>query len=557
MTQDLVSVQDLRVVARATATSDTAIVKDVSFKVGKGEVLALIGESGSGKTTIALALLGYARRNCRIAGGSIVVGGIDIARTPEGKLRRLRGNKVAYVAQSAAASFNPSLSIIDQVTESVRVQGIMHPDAARAKAVHLFRSLALPSPETIGDRYPHQVSGGQLQRLMAAMALMSDPELVIFDEPTTALDVTTQIEVLLAFKKAIKEHHISAVYVSHDLAVVAQVADRAIVLRDGQVQEMGKLDQIIEAPVHAYTRSLIAAAAPVERLSDADARAAAEQPVLLEVNDLTAGYGRRNRDGMPAVPILHGVNMTVRRGSTMGVIGESGSGKSTLAYVVAGLLAPAGGSVQFAGQAIAGNVTQRSADLHRRIQLVFQNADKVLNPAHDVATILSRPLLLFKRCARNEVPRRVSELLDMVKLPAEIARRRPGELSGGQKQRINLARALAAEPDLIICDEVTSALDTVVATAILDLLVELRRALNVTYLFISHDISTVATTCDDITVLYKGRKVDGCERTGLYGQGRHPYTRLLVDSVPELRPGWLEDSCARIDEQRRALQSIG
>jgi peptide/nickel transport system ATP-binding protein len=557
MTQDLLSVQDLRVVARTTPTSDTTIVKDVNFSVGKGEVLALIGESGSGKTTIALALLGYARRNCRIASGSIVIGGADIAGASESRLRRLRGNKIAYVAQSAAASFNPSLSIMDQVTESVRVQGIMRPDAARRKAVDLFRSLALPAPETIGDRYPHQVSGGQLQRLMAAMALMSDPELVIFDEPTTALDVTTQIEVLLAFKKAIKEHRISAVYVSHDLAVVAQVADRAIVLRDGQVQEMGKLNQIIKAPAHAYTRSLMAAAAPVERLSDADADGADRQPILLEVKDLTAGYGRRGRGGMPAVPILHGVNMTVRRGSTMGVIGESGSGKSTLAYVVAGLLAPAGGSVHFDGQPISGNVSQRSADLHRRIQLVFQNADKVLNPAHDIATILSRPLLLFKRCARNDVPRRVAGLLDMVKLPAGLARRRPSELSGGQKQRINLARALAAEPELIVCDEVTSALDTVVATAILDLLVELRRALNMTYLFISHDISTVGTTCDDVTVLYRGRKVDGCARAELYGQGRHPYTRLLIDSVPELRPGWLEDSGQRIDERRTALLSIG
>ncbi|OZI61856.1 ABC transporter ATP-binding protein [Bordetella genomosp. 11] len=552
MTQGIVSVTDLRVVAR-TPAGDTPIVKDVSFDIAKGEVLALIGESGSGKTTIALALLGYTRTGCRIAGGSIVFGGTDIPSAPGNTLRRLRGNKVAYVAQSAAASFNPSLNIMDQVTESVRVHGLMGPDAARRKAVDLFRSLALPSPETIGNRYPHQVSGGQLQRLMAAMALMSDPELVIFDEPTTALDVTTQIEVLLAFKKAIKDHNISAVYVSHDLAVVAQVADRAIVLRNGEIQEMGDLAQIVNTPAHAYTRSLMAVAAPVARLDDTDASNAAEQPVLLEVKGLTAGYGRKDREGLPAVPILHDVNMTVRRGSTMGVIGESGSGKSTLAYVMAGLLAPARGSVHFDGLPLAGNVTERSAELHRRIQLVFQNADKVLNPAHDVATILSRPLLLFKRCAKKDIPRRVSELLDMVKLPASMAGSRPGELSGGQKQRINLARALAAEPDIIICDEVTSALDTVVATAILDLLVELRRALGMTYLFISHDISTVGTVCDDITVLFKGRKVDSCERAALNGPERHPYTSLLLDSVPELRPGWLEASCERINERRLAL----
>jgi peptide/nickel transport system ATP-binding protein len=555
MTQDLVSVNGLAVVAGTAGVEETAIVKNVSFSIGKGEVLALIGESGSGKTTIALALLGYVRRGCRIAGGTIVVGGTNITTAPDSVLRRLRGNKVAYVAQSASASFNPSLCIMSQVTERVRVQGLMSPDAARRKAVDLFRSLALPSPETIGDRYPHQVSGGQLQRLMAAMALMSDPELVIFDEPTTALDVTTQIEVLVAFKKAIKEHQISAVYVSHDLAVVAQVADRALVLRNGEVQETGALDRVLTAPENPYTRSLMAAAVPVKRLNEEDAKESQHQSVLLEVKDLVAGYGARGRDGMPSLRILDGVDMTVHRGFTMGIIGESGSGKSTLAYVVAGLLAPARGTMRFAGENLAGNIVQRSVELHRRIQLVFQNADKVLNPAHDIATILSRPLLLFKRCDPKDVRRRVADLLDMVKLPASMAGRRPNELSGGQKQRINLARALAAEPDLIICDEVTSSLDTVVAAAILDLLVELRRTLNMTYLFISHDISTVGTTCDDITVLFKGRKVDGCKRSALYGEGRHPYTSLLIDSVPELRSGWLEASSERVNARRLALQA--
>ncbi|KVO76849.1 ABC transporter ATP-binding protein [Burkholderia ubonensis] len=541
----LVEVSNLQVVARGDDGIEAPIVKNVSFSIGRGEVLALIGESGSGKTTIALTLLGYARRGCRIAGGHVGVGGTDVLAASAAALRDLRGRRVAYVAQSASASFNPALRINDQVIEGVCVRRLMSRKAARAKAVGLFRSLALPSPETIGERYPHQVSGGQLQRLMAAMALMSDPEVVVFDEPTTALDVTTQIEVLRAFKRAIEEFDISAVYVSHDLAVVAQIADRVLVLRNGEIQEEGALEQIIDAPAHPYTRSLMAAAEPTCRLTEHDAEEACKQPALLEISDLIAGYGESDRSGMPSVRVLDGIDLTLRRGTTLGVIGESGSGKSTLAYVIAGLIAPVKGEIRFGGKPLPGKFTKRDSDLHRRIQLVFQNADKVLNPAHDVGTILARPLKLFNRCAPNEVHTRVAHLLDLVKLPASIARRRPAELSGGQKQRVNLARALAAGPELIICDEVTSALDTVVGAAILDLLVELRHELDMSYLFISHDLSTVRAICDDIVVLFKGQKVDACDRGALFSQPRHPYTSLLIDSVPEMRVNWLEETALR------------
>ncbi|KWO84908.1 ABC transporter [Burkholderia ubonensis] len=541
----LVEVSNLQVVARGDDGIEAPIVKNVSFSIGRGEVLALIGESGSGKTTIALTLLGYARRGCRIAGGHVGVGGTDVLAASPAALRDLRGRRVAYVAQSASASFNPALRIIDQVIEGVCVRRLMSRKAARAKAVELFCALALPSPETIGERYPHQVSGGQLQRLMAAMALMSDPEVVVFDEPTTALDVTTQIEVLRAFKRAIEEFDISAVYVSHDLAVVAQIADRVLVLRNGEIQEEGALEQIIDAPAHPYTRSLMAAAEPTCRLTEHDAEEACKQPALLEISDLIAGYGERDRSGMPSVRVLDGIDLTLRRGTTLGVIGESGSGKSTLAYVIAGLIAPVKGEIRFGGKPLPGKFTKRDSDLHRRIQLVFQNADKVLNPAHDVGMILARPLKLFNRCAPNEVHTRVAHLLDLVKLPASIARRRPAELSGGQKQRVNLARALAAGPELIICDEVTSALDTVVGAAILDLLVELRHELDMSYLFISHDLSTVRAICDDIVVLFKGQKVDACDRGALFSQPRHPYTSLLIDSVPEMRVNWLEETALR------------
>ncbi len=547
----VVDVSRLSVMARTDDGDEVLIVKDVSFSVQAGEVVALIGESGSGKTTIALSLLGYVRRGCRISGGQIRIGETDLVGADPRALIALRGRRVAYVAQSASASFNPARTIMDQVIEGACAHGLMSRDAARKKAVALFRSLALPSPETLGMRYPHQVSGGQLQRLMAAMALMTDPEVVVFDEPTTALDVTTQIEVLRAFKQVIKERQISAVYVSHDLAVVAQMADRVVVLRNGEIQEQGEVGGIIASPQNPYTRSLMQAAESPLRLTQQDTQRALDTEPVLRVQGLSAGYGKPDASGMPALRILEGVDLVVRKGATMGVIGESGSGKSTLAYVIAGLLAPAQGTITFKGRPLGGTLRQRDKDLYRRIQLVFQNADTVLNPAQTIGDILARPLRIFERCAPRDIPRRVAALLDMVKLPGAMARRRPAELSGGQKQRINLARALAAEPDLIICDEVTSALDTVVGAAILDLLVELRRELDVSYIFISHDISTVRAICDDITVLLQGRKVDACKPGELSIQPRAPYTNLLVDSVPELRLGWLEQACRRIDERAR------
>lgn len=542
MSTPIVEVKGLCVTVVADDGRELPIVRDVSFSIQAGEVLALIGESGSGKTTIALSLLGYARRGCHISGGQIRVADIDVTRAGKAQLRALRGEHVAYVAQSASASFNPSLRIMDQVVEAVCTRGLLRHGAARQKAIDLFRALALPAPDTIGDRYPHQVSGGQLQRLMAAMALMADPQVVVFDEPTTALDVTTQIEVLRAFKRVIKTRNVSAVYVSHDLAVVAQVADHALVLKQGVVQECGPLDALISTPSHPYTRELMRAAEPVSRLNVEDAAESAQRPVLLEIQSMTAGYGDLDASGMPAARILEDIDLRVGRGTTMGVIGESGSGKSTLAYVIAGLLAPAKGEVMFGAQPLPGRLVDRDPELYRRIQLVFQNADKVLNPAHDVGEILARPLKRFHRCSPDQVPRRVAQLLDMVKLPASMAHRRPAELSGGQKQRINLARALAAEPELIICDEVTSALDTVVGAAILDLLVELRRALGMTYIFISHDISTVRTLCDEVAVLLKGRKVDTFTRDTMLTEPRHAYTTALINAVPALEIGWLEQA---------------
>jgi len=555
MSRHQVSVSGLRVIANGAVGTPAVLLNDVSFTIDRGEVLALIGESGSGKTTVALALLGHTRAGCRITDGSIEVGGIDVLALGPRAILEHRSRRVAYIAQSAAAAFNPARRIMDQVIEATMIRRLMPRPAAQQKAVALFRSLALPEPQRIGERYPHQLSGGQLQRLLAAMALMSDPELVILDEPTTALDVTTQIEVLRAFKRVIRECGATALYVSHDLAVVAQLADRVVVLNAGEVRESGPTMQVLGAPLHTYTRALLAAAAGraargaprrnvalgARAASGGKAPAGGTPPPLLSVAGLTAGYGQTDDEGLPGSIALRDVSLVVRRGAARGVIGESGSGKSTLARALAGIVAPARGSIQLDGQPLEPRMERRPREQLRRIQIVFQHADAALNPAHSVAHILGRPLELYfglRGAARNE---RIARLLDLVHLDRSLAARRPPELSGGQKQRINLARALAAEPELILCDEVTSALDAVVGAAILELMAELRSALGLSYVLISHDVAAVRAICDEIAVLYAGQLVEAGPLARLDDPAAHPYTRLLVSSVPELRSGWLED----------------
>ncbi|HJW53294.1 MAG TPA: ABC transporter ATP-binding protein [Burkholderiaceae bacterium] len=521
------------------------LVDNLSFSIRPGEVLALIGESGSGKTTTALALMGFARHGCRISGGRVRIGDVEVLGLAPRQLRALRGRTVTYIAQSAAASFDPSRTILDQVVEPARVHGVLRRAEAELKAIALFRELALPEPESIGSRYPHQVSGGQLQRLMAAMALITDPEVVILDEPTTALDVTTQIEVLRAFRRVVRERQVTAVYVSHDLAVVAQMADHILVLRDGRMRELKTTERLLTAPENDYTKSLLAAARPTVRTP---ARSGSDTELLLEVRGLSAGYGPRDGNGRPAKMIVEDIDLQLKRGQAIGVIGESGSGKTTLARAVAGLLAPCAGTMEFAGHELKPTLAQRSRDELRRIQIVFQSADTALNPSQTIESILARPLEFYKGMKGAPLKRRIGELLDLVQLPRALAGRLPGGLSGGQKQRVSLARALAAEPDLILCDEVTSALDTVVGAAVLDLIAELRRELGVSYLFISHDLHTVRAVCDEIVVMQHGRKLAQVARADYDRGPHHPYYEQLARAVPELRRGWLDE----IDRQRAA-----
>jgi peptide/nickel transport system ATP-binding protein len=541
--EKLFEVKDLRISATNDDGVEIPIVKGVSFDIHKGEVVALIGESGSGKTTISLASLAYTKPGLHFAGGEALLYGEDVLTMPPLKQRSLRGSNVAYLAQSAAATFNPAITIGEQVTESAVLHGVLSQKDATTRAVELYHALELPDADRIGFRYPHQVSGGQLQRLMAAMALCGKPDLLVLDEPTTALDVTTQIEVLKAFKKVIREQNSAAIYVTHDLAVVAQVADHIVVLYSGEVMEQGSVDQIINHPTHAYTKRLMAAVRPkpVAGMGSAVGTEHDRDVDNIEVKNMTAGYGGIE-DGEPKITILRDINLSVKNSHVVGVIGESGCGKSTLARVMAGMLPPARGDIILDGEKLEGSLLDRDLDELQKVQFVFQMADTALNPKQVIGDIIGRPLEFYHGLKGKEKHAKVAEILEMVELPVEFASRYPMELSGGQKQRINMARSLAANPEVMLCDEVTSALDSIVGANVIKLLTDLRDKTGVSFVFISHDLSTVASFADEIVVLYAGRIVEQGPVDEVLEPPFHPYTRLLISSVPEMRIGWLEDT---------------
>jgi len=524
--ETLLTVEDLKITVAGTPPAIT-IVKNVSFTLKKGRVLGLIGESGAGKSTIGMSTMGFGRGQLEISGGKVILNGRDILPVGRKGLNALRGKEVCYVSQSAAASFNPAHRLIDQVIESTIEHGLATRKEAKERAIELFDALGLPSPETIGDRYPHQVSGGQLQRVMTAMALCPHPDLIIFDEPTTALDVTTQIDVLAAIKHAIRITNVAALYVTHDLAVVAQVADDIMVLRHGEMVEMGAVEQIIYSPKEPYTKELLSV-----RMVQHEAAEPAEIP-LLKAEDITAGYGDSD--------ILKDVSISVDRGHTLAIVGESGSGKSTLARVVTGLLPARLGQVSFAGSGLPTRQNKRTREQLRDIQMIYQMADVAMNPRQTIRTIIGRPLSFYFGLKGAVREARVQELLDAIELPPEFADRYPAELSGGQKQRVCIARALAAKPSLIICDEVTSALDPLVADGILKLLLDLQIKEGVAYLFITHDLATVTAISDSIAVMHQGRLVRYGRKREVLSPPFDNYTELLLSSVPEMRPGWLED----------------
>jgi peptide/nickel transport system ATP-binding protein len=523
------------------------ILGNVSLTVNPGEVVALIGESGAGKTTLALAALGYCRAGTRFAGGKVSYGATDVLALDRAGRRDFRGREVAYVAQSAAAALNPAIRIGEQVAEPIFLHGLQDSVVPRARVDELLRLLRLPQPSEIVRRYPSQTSGGQQQRVMMAMAMSSHPGLLVLDEPTTALDVTTQIDVLKAIKDAIREQGTAAIYVSHDLSVVAQMATRIVVMRNGRIVEQGSTEAILGDPKEPYTRALLDAVRTVGRAEPAEEPAWLAAP-LLSVDRISATYTRRLfRRDREADRVLRDVSLDIRPGETLAVAGESGSGKSTLVRVIAGLHRPSSGAVSLDGRPLAAGTQGRTREQLRRVQIVMQSPEQALNPRLDVGEALGQVLRFYFDLKPLDMSARIAELLDMVGLPATSASKLPGDLSGGQRQRVAIARAFAAKPDIVLCDEFLSALDTLLATRILDLMAELKQASNVAYVFVSHDLATVSTIADRVAVMYRGRIVEVGDTASVFSPAQHPYTRLLVQSVPQLRPDWLEETIALRD----------
>ncbi|MCH2167300.1 MAG: ABC transporter ATP-binding protein [Oceanicola sp.] len=525
----LLTMKDLRIEGRADEAW-LEIVKGVDLTLHRGEVLGLIGESGAGKSTIGLAAMGFARDGCRISGGEIMFDGIDMRASSESELRSLRGRRIAYVAQSAAASFNPAHKLIDQYSEAPVQHGVMARSEAEGDATDLYRRMQLPNPDEIGFRYPHQVSGGQLQRAMTAMAMACRPDLIIFDEPTTALDVTTQIEVLAAIRNIVEQFNTAAIYITHDLAVVAQMADKIKVLLKGEEVEEADTPTMLSAPKEDYTKSLWAVRSHMRE----------EQPPvrdstpIVAVRNVTAGYG--------PIDVLKDVSFDIHQRRTVAVVGESGSGKSTTARVITGLLPPRRGEVLFNGEALPADYRKRSREQLRHAQMIYQMADTALNPKLRLRELIGRPAQMYLGLQGKQLEDRIRNLLDLIELePDDYIDRLPSELSGGQKQRIGIARALAAEPQFIICDEVTSALDQLVAEGILKLLDKLQTEFDLAYMFITHDLATVRAIADEVVVMKEGMVVEQGPKSEMFQPPHDPYTELLLSSVPEMDPNWLTE----------------
>ena len=541
MSAPLVEIKDIWIEGRSDEVWNP-IINGASMSLQKGEVLGLIGESGAGKSTLGLAAMGFTRDGVRISGGSVTFDGIDLITASAAVKRELLGKRIAYVAQSAAASFNPAHKLIDQHTEAPVQHGVSSRAESTADGIELYRRLRLPNPDEIGFRYPHQVSGGQLQRAMTAMAMSCRPDLIIFDEPTTALDVTTQIEVLASIRDIVEQFDTAAIYITHDLAVVAQMADRIKVLLKGDEVEESDTRTMLTNPQEDYTKSLWAVRSfqrPTKDPVPVDAT-----PVC-SVQNVTAAYGK--------VKVLHDVSFDIHAGRTVAVVGESGSGKSTAARCITGLLPPLQGVVEFDGEPLPLDYRNRSKMQLRQAQMIYQMADTALNPRKTIGELIGRPVEFYMGLRGAKKRERVRELLNEIELePDQYIDRLPSELSGGQKQRIGIARALAAEPKFIICDEVTSALDQLVAEGILRLLAKLQDELGLSYMFITHDLATVRSIADEVVVMKDGRVVEQGPKLEMFQPPHHAYTDLLLSSVPEMDPDWLTNLLAE-----RGVDNIG
>ncbi len=534
MSGALLTVSDLRV-AFATQSGRVQAVDGVSFELAPGEVLAIVGESGSGKSVTAQTVLGLTRSpNTRVE-GSIKLGERELIAASEAELREVRGARIGMVFQDPMTSFNPVYTIGRQIGEAIRAhRGEVSGAEAHGRAIELLDSVGIPEAERRIDDYPHQFSGGMRQRAMIAMALALDPEVLIADEPTTALDVTVQAQILSLLERLNRERGLATILITHDLGVVAEVADRVLVMHEGAIVERGGLDRIFYSPTEPYTRKLLDA---VVRLDAAPPlRPRREGEPLLEVTDLIKHFPIKrgvlfDRE-VDRVRAVDGVSFSVRKGETLGLVGESGSGKSTLARTILQLLAPTSGSVRFEGREIAGLSRREMRPLRQQLQMVFQDPFASLNPRKRIGQIVGEPLRLQGEAKGSELRRAVRELLDRVGLSAEHYDRFPHEFSGGQRQRIGIARALALRPKLIVADEPVSALDVSIRAQILDLLSELQSDFGLTYVFVAHDIGVVRHVSDRIAVMHQGKIVEEGPADAVCERPRDDYTRKLLAAVP-------------------------
>jgi peptide/nickel transport system ATP-binding protein len=534
MSQALLTVEDLRV-SFNTQSGLVRAVDGVSFELAPEEVLAIVGESGSGKSVTAQTILGLTRSPNAEISGSARLGEQELLSASEAELRGVRGARVAMVFQDPMTSFNPVYKIGWQIAEAIRAHdGEASKSAAHERAVELLDSVGIPDAAQRVDDYPHQFSGGMRQRAMIAMALALEPEILIADEPTTALDVTVQAQILALLERLNRERGLATILITHDLGVVAEVADRVLVMHDGLIVERGDLDQIFYSPADPYTRKLLDA---VVRLDAAPPlRPGREGEPLLEVTELVKHFPVKrgivfDRE-IDRVRAVDGVSLRVRKGETLGLVGESGSGKSTLSRTILQLLAPTSGSVRFEGREIAGLSRRKMRPLRRQMQMVFQDPYASLNPRKRIGSIVGEPLRVQGEASGAELRREVQELLDRVGLSAEHYDRFPHEFSGGQRQRIGIARALALRPKLIIADEPVSALDVSIRAQILDLLSELQADFGLTYIFVAHDIGVVRHVSDRIAVMYQGKIVEEGPADAVCERPQGAYTKALLSAVP-------------------------
>ncbi len=517
----------------------------VTYDVRPGEVLAIVGESGSGKTQSSMALMGLLPANGR-ARGSAKLGDRELIGMSSGRLRRIRGREISMIFQEPMTALNPVFTIGFQIVETLRTHFEMGPAEARERALELLRLVEIPEPERRIDAYPHQLSGGQRQRAMIAQALACDPKLLIADEPTTALDVTVQAEILKLMRDLRERIDSGIVLITHDMGVVADMADKIIVMKDGKVVEQGDAREIFGNPQHEYTIKLLESVPHLGRSADAlvqeqatervggksaKAKAATDtRPVVLDARDMVIEYPARKRQ--PAFRAVDGVSLQIRKGEVVGLVGESGSGKTTIGRAVVGLLPVTSGQLTIVGQDMVGASHKDLKPLRTKVGIVFQDPGSSLNPRLPIGESIAEPLLLHRGIKGEAMQREVERLLDQVRLPRAMRNRYPHELSGGQRQRVGIARSLALEPQLLVADEPTSALDVSVQATVLELFQELQREHGFACLFISHDLAVVEMLSDRIAVMHNGQLVEVGETSQVVNHPKDAYTQRLLAAVP-------------------------